>query len=361
MTNLNASANVPVLMMGSDLRLRNWGPLADKLFSLKASDLGRSIFDIDLGFQLPDLKAIINEVVDNTISKEIEAKGPQGRWYMVRMGPYRTADNKIEGVVLAFVDIDRLKQGEAKLRARSEHLEDLVEERSRMLSNATRLAAIGETAGMAGHDLRNPLQTIINTIHLAKEAMKKNETSTPEKDRVERALETIREQAEFMNKIVSDLQDYAKQARPTLVEYDIERLIKDTLSSIPVPKTVEVSTSVETGFPKLNVDPGLLRRAFTNIITNAVQAMPDGGKLKIRAWTSQNLAEVSFQDTGIGIPEDVKAKMFSPLFTTREKGVGLGLAVTKRLVESHKGEIKVFSRVGEGTTLTVQIPLDLKR
>src|SRR2546421_364081 len=362
MTNLNASANVPVLMTGSDLRLRRWGPLADKLFNLKASDLGRPIFDVNLGFQIPDLKETINEVVDNVVSKEIEAKGPQGRWFLVRIGPYRTADNRIEGAVLAFVDIDRLKQGEAKLRARSEHLEDLVEERSRMLSNTTRLAAIGETAGMVGHDLRNPLQTIINTIHLAKEAMKANSTSTPEKDpRVGSALETIREQADFMNKIVSDLQDYAKQAKPTFVQYDMQRLIDDSLSSIPVPKSVEVLSSVETGFPKLSVDPGLLRRAFTNIITNALQAMPDGGKLKISAWTNQNIAAVSFQDTGIGIPEDVKAKMFSPLFTTREKGVGLGLAVTKRLIESHKGEIKVFSKVGEGTTLTVELPIDLRR
>jgi two-component system, chemotaxis family, CheB/CheR fusion protein len=360
-TNLNASANVPVIMLGGDLRLRLWGPLSDKLFSLKASDLGRSIFDINLGFDIPELKETINEVVANGINKELEAKGPQGRWFLVRIGPYRTGDNKIEGAVLAFVDIERLKQGETKLRLRSERLEDLVEERTRMLSNTTRLAAIGETAGMVGHDLRNPLQTIVNTVHLAKEAMKKNGASTGKDPRIETALETIREQADFMNKIVSDLQDYAKQARPTFVEYDMGRLINDALSSVPVPTTVEVSTSVETGFPKLNVDPGLLRRAFTNIITNALQAMPNGGKLKIRAWTSQNLAAVSFQDTGIGIPEDVKAKMFSPLFTTREKGVGLGLAVTKRLVESHRGEIKVFSRVGEGTTLTVEIPLDLKR
>src|SRR5947199_8941955 len=81
----------------------------------------------------------------------------------------------------------------------------------------------------------------------------------------------------------------------------------------------------------------------------------------MRAWTSQNIAAVSFQETGIGIPEDVKAKMFSPLFTTREKGVGLGLAVTKRLIESHRGEIKVFSNVGEGTTLTVELPIDMRR
>src|SRR5437867_6692576 len=196
----------------------------------------------------------MNEAVDNVVSKEIEAKGPQGRWFLIRVGPYRTTDNKIEGAVLAFVDIDRLKRVEEKLMARSEHLEDLVEERTRMLSNTTRLAAIGETAGMVGHDLRNPLQTIINTIHLAKESMKMDETSHTEKDlRVEGALETIGEQADFMNKIVSDLQDYARQPKPTFVEYDLQRLINDTLSSIPTSKNVEVSLTVEPGFPKLNV------------------------------------------------------------------------------------------------------------
>src|SRR5438445_11492432 len=141
-----------------------------------------------------------------------------------------------------------------------------------------------------------------------------------------------------MNKIVSDLQDYAKQAKPTFVEYDMQRLINDSLSSIPVPRSVDVSSSVETGFPKLSVDPGLLRRAFTNIITNPLQAKPDGGKLKIRAWTSQNIAAVSFEDTGIGIREDAKAMIFSSRFTTREKGVGVGLTGSNRVIDSHKGE-----------------------
>jgi len=264
--------------------------------------------------------------------------------------------------VLAFVDIDRIKQVEEELRARSEHLEDLVEERTMMLSNTTRMAAIGETAGMVGHDLRNPLQTIINTIHLARESMKMDEVSPTERHlRLERALDTIREQADFMNKIVSDLQDYARQTKPTFVEYDMQTLINETLSSISISKAVEVSSTVEPDLPKLNVDPNLLRRAFTNIVTNALQAMPDGGKLRIKAWRSEKLATVSFQDTGKGISEDVKAKMFSPLFTTKEKGVGLGLAVTRRLVESHRGEIKVTSKLGEGTTFTVEIPLDLRR
>ena len=362
MTNLNAGANVPILMMGSDLRLRSWGPLSEKLFNLKASDLGRSIFDINLDLQTPDLKGTIEEVVAQDVDKELEVRGPHGRWFLVRIRPYRTADNKIEGAVLAFVDIDRIKQVEEELRARSEHLEDLVEERTMMLSNTTRMAAIGETAGMVGHDLRNPLQTIINTIHLARESMKMDEVSPTERHlRLERALDTIREQADFMNKIVSDLQDYARQTKPTFVEYDMQTLINETLSSISISKAVEVSSTVEPDLPKLNVDPSLLRRAFTNIVTNALQAMPDGGKLRIKAWRSEKLATVSFQDTGKGISEDVKAKIFSPLFTTKEKGVGLGLAVTRRLVESHRGEIKVTSKLGEGTTFTVEIPLDLRR
>src|SRR5438093_3109650 len=239
MTNLNAGANVPILMTGSDLRLRSWGPLSEKLFNLKASDLGRSIFDINLDLQTPDLKGTIEEVVAQDVDKELEAKGPHGRWFLVRIRRYRTADNKVEGAVLAFVDIDRIKQVEEELRARSGHLEDLVEERTMMLSNTTRMAAIGETAGMVGHDLRNPLQTIINTTHLAKESMKMDEVSPTERHlRLERALDTSREQADFMNKIVSDLQDYARQTKPTFIEYDMQRLINDTLSSITISKTV---------------------------------------------------------------------------------------------------------------------------
>src|SRR5207245_9170155 len=107
----------------------------------------------------------------------------------------------------------------------------------------------------------------------------------------------------------------------------------------------KVPTSFDPSFPKLTIDPNLLRRAFTKIIANALQAMPDGCQLRINAWRNKELPAISFQDTGKGIPEDVKSKLFNPLFTTREKGVGLGLAVAKMLIESHHGDIKVPSKV----------------
>ncbi|HYU55275.1 MAG TPA: chemotaxis protein CheB [Candidatus Dormibacteraeota bacterium] len=357
-TNLLVSANLPIIMLGNDLRIRRFTPHAEKMFNLLATDVGRSIIDINMNPKTPDMSSLITDVIDSVTPQEIEVKDNNGRWYSIWIRPYRTADNKIDGAVIAFVDIDRIKQAEEKLRAHTEQLEEVVEERTRMLRNSTRMAAIGETAGMVGHDLRNPLQTIINTIHLATESVKSG--AAPQNLRIEKTLETIREQADFMNKIVSDLQDYARQPKPSLVEYDLQGLIDDTLSSISIPKSVEVSTSLEPGFPKLTVDPNLLRRAFTNIIANALQAMPDGGQLKIRGWKNKEVAAISFQDTGKGIPEDIKAKIFNPLFTTREKGVGLGLAASKMLIESHHGDIKVSSKAGEGTTFTVEIPLDRK-
>src|SRR2546427_5784443 len=357
-TTLLVSANLPIIMLGNDLRIRRFTPHAEKMFNLIATDVGRSIIDINLNPKTPDIGSLITDVIDSVTPKEIEVKDNNGRWYSIWIRPYRTTDNKIDGAVIAFVDIDRIKQAEERLKAHTEQLEEVVEERTRMLRNSTRMAAIGETAGMVGHDLRNPLQTIINTVHLAMESMKSGEA--PQNLRIEKTLETIREQADFMNKIVSDLQDYARQPKPSFVEYDLQGLIDDTRSSISIPTTVEVLTSFEPGFPKLTVDPNLLRRAFTNIIANALQAMPDGGQLKIKAWKNKELASISFQDTGKGIPEDVKAKIFNPLFTTRDKGVGLGLAVAKQLIESHHGDIKVSSKVGEGTTFTVEIPLDRK-
>jgi two-component system CheB/CheR fusion protein len=357
-TNLLVSANLPIIMLGNDLRIRRFTPHAEKMFNLLATDVGRSIIDINLNPRTTDIGTLITDVIDSVTPQEIEVKDNNGHWYSIWIRPYRTADNKIDGAVIAFVDIDRIKQAEEKLRTHSEQLEEVVEERTRMLRNSTRMAAIGETAGMVGHDLRNPLQTIINSIHLATESMKS--LGPPQNMRIEKTLETIREQADFMNKIVSDLQDYARQPKPSFVEYDLQGLIDDARSSIAIPKTVEVSTSFEPGFPKLTVDPNLLRRAFTNIIANALQAMPDGGQLRIKAWKDKEVAAISFQDTGKGIPEDVKAKIFNPLFTTKEKGVGLGLAVTKLLIESHHGDVKVSSKVGEGTTFTVEIPLDRK-
>ncbi len=223
------------------------------------------------------------------------------------------------------------------------------------LLEAKRLAVIGETAGMVGHDLRNPLQAIVNTIYLAKMKVESLPSKLEEKGEVKAYLDTVERQVMYMNKIVSDLLDYARPIHLELIEISMLQFIHSTLLSMEIPETIEVSVAVPKKM-KLEVDPSLMRRVFINLITNAVQAMPDGGKLRIKASKKADEVLISVKDTGVGIRKEDLPKLFQPLFTTKSKGQGFGLPVCKRIIDAHGGEILVKSKVGKGSTFTVKIP-----
>ncbi len=247
------------------------------------------------------------------------------------------------------------------------NLEKLVRKRTRelrraqkQLLRAERMIGIGETAAMVGHDLRNPLQVMANILYLANKslaALPAEGKKFVEKCGIEELMATVREQLQYMSKIVRDLQDYARPIELNLVETNLYQLIQDTLSTMTIPQNVGVSITKEDRFPLLIVDPALMKRVFSNLITNALQAMPDGGRLTIRLSKQEKRGLVSIQDTGRGIALKNRNKIFQPLFTTKAKGQGFGLPVCKRLVEVHEGSIHVKSRVGQGSTFTVEIPL----
>jgi signal transduction histidine kinase len=178
-----------------------------------------------------------------------------------------------------------------------------------------------------------------------------------QRDDLEKLLQTIEEQVEYMNKIVSDLQDYAKPVKPKPVKTSLHQLVDDTFLTITIPENIQVFVGIEKDFPRLMVDPTMMRRVLVNLITNAIQAMPSGGQLIIRGFKKRQNTLISVEDTGVGIPKEDLSKIFQPLFTTKAKGQGLGLAVCKRLVEAQGGSITVKSELGRGTTFTVKIPL----
>jgi PAS domain S-box-containing protein len=254
-------------------------------------------------------------------------------------------------------DVTRRKHLENELKRYSEHLEHLVDERTKKLKDAERLAAIGETAAMVGHDIRSPLQTVEGAIYLAKEEIKALPSRTQEISNIEEMLNSIHEETTYVNKIVSDLQDYARPLEPQLEEIDTKQLINGALATVHIPSTVEVAVTVEQNCCNMIVDPTMMKRILANLITNALQAMPDEGKLTIAAIKKQDEVHISVRDTGQGIPEENRAKIFQPLFSTKAKGQGFGLAVVKRLAEAHNGTIAFNTEVGKGTTFTVAIPL----
>jgi signal transduction histidine kinase len=257
-------------------------------------------------------------------------------------------------LMASFVDVSAQKQMEKELRNYSEHLEELVKEKTNKLQAVERLVAIGETAGMVGHDLRNPLQSIILSLSLAKKKLK----ALPFKETrdIINWCGIVERQVSYMDKIVSDLQSYAKPLNPRLVEIRFHDLINDSLSSIVVPKNVQLSIKIPEDLPKLFVDPELMKRVFVNLIMNAIQAFREGGEIAIKASKTDETVIISIHDTGEGIPKENLSKIFKPLFTTKARGQGFGLPVCKRLIEVHDGSIAVKSEKGKGSNFIIKLP-----
>ena len=256
-------------------------------------------------------------------------------------------------------EITEFKEMRDKLEQYAKHLETLVEEKTKQLRDAERLAAIGETAGMVGHDIRNPLQTIICELYLAKGEL----SSLPDGDFKETLKGTVRaieDQVTYINKIVTDLQDYAKPLSPFYEETDLEKTLQSALPIIYIPETIEVSSYIADDCPKLMTDPSYVKRILTNLVSNAVQAMPNGGKLAITAHCKDNKVFLNVEDTGEGISEEAKSKLFKPLFTTKAKGQGFGLAVVKKLTDALGGNITFESEPGKGTKFIVELPIEPK-
>ncbi len=272
-----------------------------------------------------------------------------------------TVEGRLTGYVGLYKDVTERKQMERKLQEYSEHLEELVEKRTRQLKEAQerllkseRLAAIGEIAAMVGHDLRNPLTSIAGATYYLKTKLEQKMDKTA-KDMVE----LIEKDIKYSDKIISDLLRYSREIHLELTETTPKSITKHALTSIKVPKNIRISNLTDNK-PKIKIDAQKMNRVLVNITKNAIDAMPKGGKLTITSKKTNGKLEITFTDTGRGMQKDILEKIWTPLFTTKAKGMGLGLPICKRIVEAHGGDISVESIVGKGTTFTVTIPIKPK-
>jgi two-component system CheB/CheR fusion protein len=263
--------------------------------------------------------------------------------------------NEIEEVLETNVDITERKQLQTKLEEYTKNLESLIEERTKQLKDSERLAAIGTVAGMVGHDIRNPLQTITCDVYLAKTDLALTSESE-EKKNIQESLMEIEKNADYINKIVADLQDFTKPLTPKIEEMELEKIVRAALDTINIPENVTVKHFLKKDFPKIKADPTYLQRILINLSNNAIQAMPKGGKLIISAIINNNKTRIIVQDTGEGLPENVKSKIFTPLLTTKVKGHGLGLPAVKRFTEAMGGTVTFESEVGKGTKFIIELP-----
>lgn len=229
------------------------------------------------------------------------------------------------------------------------------ERMQRELQNAQRLAVIGELAASVGHDLRNPLTGIKGAAYYLKMkwASKIDETSRE-------MFSVIENDVQYSNKIIDDLLDFSRDIRLDRKKTSVRNIVETTLAKMQIPRRVKVSDSIAETL-MVFVDIFQLNRVFWNIIKNAVEAMPKGGNLDIRSELVGGSLRIMFRDTGVGISKENMSRLGSPLFTTKAKGVGMGLAICKRLVEAHGGSLLVESKQGKGTCVTVTLPIYVEK
>lgn len=226
---------------------------------------------------------------------------------------------------------------------------DLEQAQAQMLRQE-KLAAMGQLASTVGHELRNPLAVIMNVLYLLEAT-----AGAGASEAMRRHLATARRETSAAALIVSDLLDYAAGRVPMSAPVQLAELVAEALSVVPPPAGVEVVQDIELG-TVINADRDQIRQVLLNLITNGYDSMPDGGVLDVSARSSGNSAQITVTDTGMGMDEETKARIFTPFYTTKSRGTGLGLAVTKRVVDAHGGTISVQSAPSAGTAFTVTVP-----
>jgi len=268
------------------------------------------------------------------INKVEKIRRPNGyaQWVSATKVPIKDEEGKIVGIVGISRDITELKR--------------LQEE----LLKSERLAAIGQLASAVGHEIRNPLGVIKNSVYFLGLRLKDTD------GKVTKHLRIIEKEVNSANLIVGDLLDFARRKPPVLQETDLNEILRTAASDSFIPGNIKLAMKPGE-MPRMFLDQEQLRRVFLNIILNAVQAMPDGGKLTIQTSKHDDSVRIEFTDTGVGIPEENLPKLFTPLFSTKAKGIGLGLTVCKQIIEAHDGNITVKSKVGEGSTFTIELPI----
>ena len=370
---ISNSVRDAIILVNAKETIDYWNPAAEKTFGYTREEaIGQKLHALIVPssiclegkiatakgvkrFAKTETGAFIGETVELTACRKNGSELP----IKLSLSPIKLGN--IWHVVGVAKDITEEKQKEQLAREYSEKLEKAIAARTNELQIAQasllkleRLAAIGELAGMVGHDLRNPLTGIKNAAYYLR--AKQNACSESDRNKM---LGIIDNAIDHSDKIIRDLQDYAREIRLEPERCSPRSILREALTIMQVPDRVKIVDKT-LGKPVIKVDKTKMVRVFMNIIKNAVDAMPTGGTLQIKSTEKKGNVEVSFADTGIGMPEETLGKLFSPLVTTKAQGMGFGLAICKRIVEAHQGKITVQSVEGKGSTFTVIVPIEPK-
>jgi PAS domain S-box-containing protein len=279
-------------------------------------------------------------------------------WVLVAASPLHDDQRRVTGYIGTAVDITRSKYAEEQLRAHSASLEASIKARTNELETAheqlvrrEKLVALGQLAGSVSHELRNPLSVIYNAAYYLQMMLDGADDVTKE------YLHLIATTAREAETIITDLLDFSRTRTAERGPVSLDSLIDNVLVKYPAPDNVQVTLDVTPDLPLAWADARQIGQVLDNLVTNAYQAMDEGGTLTLMTRADQGRVSLAVTDTGCGISPDDQAHIFEPLFTTKKHGIGLGLALSKNYIELNDGTIGFESTPGAGCTFTISLPV----
>ncbi len=278
--------------------------------------------------------------------------------FVVQRSDVEIPRNEIGDLANVFVEMSQalhqrqqeLIKTQQELAQMNQVLEQRVEARTKELQIATRelvkneqLATIGEMASIISHEIRNPLAVISNATRLLKTLVR------PQEPKLIKQFSVIESEIVQANSIINEVLSYARTRKMIFSTIEVNSYLHELISSFPMPAHIKVEERLNSESVCIKVDAEEIKQALRNIITNAVDAMPAGGTLTIGSRAGRRLVCIYIQDTGTGISDEVRKGMFSPFFTTKARGTGLGLAVVRKAIFRHNGKLFIKSELGKGS------------
>jgi len=299
------------------------------------------------------------------------AKRKNGKlfWAEINLKHARIGDQ--DRIIAAVRDISKRKRSDRELAKHREHLEELVTERTNELEKAQeellkreRLAVLGQLTATVSHELRNPLGVIRSSSYYLQQKYKEKD------EKVKKHMNRIEDQVEICDSIVSDLLEYTRGRHSQMVEGKINPWIEETLDDLPQGEDVQLTKLLAKNLPRIHFDKEKMRRVLVNLMDNALQAIKERKlmekndsyrpSIEVSSNAEDGNIKIMIKDNGIGMDEETMKRAFEPLFTTRARGTGVGLANVEKILQEHNGNILLESKHHDGTTAIVTIPANTK-
>lgn len=374
---IKLSSGEKILVAEADLPISGWRVYvdqpADVTVQLLKESTFHSLWDVTVIVLMMLLfVGVVSYWVIKPITRPLErlrraaVKQRENGDYVVRPEDLDIPNNEIGELAQAFVDMSgalhtrrqELIGAQTELAQMNQALEKRVEERTHELKAATRelvkserLAAIGQMASIISHEIRNPLAVISNATRLIKMLVR-----TPDA-KLLKQFGIIEAEIKQANSIISEVLGYARTRDLILSTIDLNSYLREILLSYPFIPGITLKDELDPESVRIKVDAEEIKQAIRNIVSNAVEAMNGGGTLTVGTKVGRRVVCIYIADTGPGISEEVRHKMFAPFFTTKARGTGLGLAVVGKAIVRHKGKLFIQSEAGKGTCFQIYLKI----